>query len=183
VDLGAAGNDNTFGWGRVAVRNALNYSYTNFWFVPTAVNVSNASIISGGLNEVRFSDNLRLHIRGNSVGAVANPPMIEFTTTVTNSQIGTLNITLEGYSLLSSVIQRIEAWDYVANGWAIIDTRLVSTTENSITITPASPQRFRQAGTGQMRVRVVYNGVFPGTGITLTPFDMFVDRLNWRAMP
>jgi hypothetical protein len=134
-----------------------------FTVVPDSFLVTRGTYVSGGIPELRNSDNADLSIRRassdiqarteftvNSFSPLANPSAFE--------------VTLEGSVFARSPInQSIELYDYVAANWVLVDTRPAAQFIDS-TVTVAATgnlSRFVQPVTRSIQARIRYQSVSP----------------------
>lgn len=89
TDIGAAGNDSVFGWGRVNLNRGLRYAYNNFTIAATAADLELGSAVSTNLSSVHNSDNVYFSGSGGSDIQF----LLRFPTTLL--QIGSIQVTLE----------------------------------------------------------------------------------------
>jgi subtilisin family serine protease len=181
-DLGVPGEDEYWGWGRVDAYAGLLDAYTNFPFGPTSFQVFNASVTSGGVPQLRFGDDDRLVLTApvNS-GADIVSPVIEMESFATNNLFQTLEFVYEGHVSMNGVQQKIELYDFSVGAWVEVDRRLATTSDQTITLTPSSPTRFRQILTGRVRARVTYEIV--AADLAFGTWQMRIDRATWRTAP
>ncbi len=179
TDLGAPGNDNVFGWGRVNVYQALRNTYNNYWFQPTGFSILVGQLISGGVPQLRTSDNTYLHVRNvfDSTG-VPLPTEVQIDSNSTNKMVNVMRFEFEVRSSISSCLLRTYLWDYVANMYALVDSRIAPTGDSTVTITPSNPARFRQGSTGNMRAKIVLG---PHSTGTANGWDLFLDIARWQT--
>ncbi|MCW5947400.1 MAG: hypothetical protein KIT74_10270 [Fimbriimonadales bacterium] len=76
----------------------------------------------------------------------------------------------------TSVTQRIQLFDYVANSWVTVDSRPASATLQSIEVTPSNPSRFIQPSTREMKARIAMFD--PGTLFSFG-WQMRIDEVKW----
>ena len=72
-------------------------------------------------------------------------------------------------------------FDYVANAWVTVDLRNASLNDSTVTVSPATPNRFRQSSTGNVKVRVSYEPILQGAGGR--SFQARVDRVVVLTAP
>lgn len=181
-DLGTAGNDSYWGWGRINARQALNRSYTTVPFLPNAFSIVAGLLTGGNLASLTASDNNRVVYRP-AISTSTNfaPIILEASTNSTNMSIGNLTLAVESSASKATVLQRLQMFDFNANSWVTVDLRNPTLTDTTVSVSPTSPARFRQAGTGLMRVRVSFESqpqVNAGGA-----FEARVDRISLITAP
>lgn len=179
-DLGAVGNDDVFGWGRIDAAAAVQRSYNTKAFAASGFTVVKGSLQSGGVPELVNSDDQKVKVAYAISASAGDPVVVEFQTNTTNMAPGRIDFILESSSNSNSISQRTEMFDYVSNAWVVVDTRLATTSDQTITITPANSTRYRQAGTGLMKTRVAFNQVAQNA---LRSFTVSFDRVAWMTAP
>jgi hypothetical protein len=105
------------------------------------------------------------HVEVKSTASIENPSSIKF---------GLRSSTTAAPA--TSVTQRIQLFDYVANSWVTVDTRPASASLQSIEITPANPTRFIQPSTREMKARIAMFD--PGTLFSFG-WQMRIDEVKW----
>lgn len=88
-DLGPAGNDTQWGWGRINLNKALRYAYNNFPFPVSATAVAKGIAAGDPIANMNASDNTYYRINKNEWVTVT----LRFKTTLL--QIGTMQLVLE----------------------------------------------------------------------------------------
>lgn len=179
ADLGAAGNDTTFGWGRVNVYQALRNLYNNYWFWVKGYTKLVGEAVSGGLAQAQKSDDSYLVVNTQPDSAGRPLPIeLEFSAVSTNKVVSQISFDCELRASITSLLLRTYMFDYVANAYVLVDTRIAPTVDTHVTVTPASPARFRQVGTGNMKTKVILGPHSTGG----QPFwRIFVDEVRWQT--
>ena len=153
------------------------------------INVSIGSADSGGLPELGESDDQYV---------VLDPEFLtfryqlEFTVDAT-SHSETPSALEFGYesraiNFVGTVDQQIELFNYVSGQFETIDTRLTSSTDTVVSVTPGGdPARFVQSGTRAMQARISYQNslqfwVFNTQNLYL-PYSVRADHVFWTITP
>lgn len=148
---------------------------------PDSFAITRGTHLSGGLSDLFNSDDLRVVAREAPPFTVQDPGVQLTITGVAPSQsLSSLQISVEAASSglpTTSMRQRIEAFDYQANAWVIVDERQPSTGDQVVTVTLTNPNRFVQAATRKMSARVSYFD----TGVIAPGWEGRYDRTVWIA--
>lgn len=157
-----------------------------FWRLPlpkvvyaTSFNVVSGSLLVGGLNELKISDN---QVMGIGNDTFAPNTIVEFTTTSPDQNLTEVQFVYEGKGTRDSHVRIIELWDYVSGSWVNVQSGASSTTEVRLIATVTNnPSRFVQAGTKQMRARLRF---VPTQDLTAVDgWNVQIDRAFWRVTP
>ncbi len=156
---------------------------------PDGLTVILGSVQSGGLLETFDSDDQYL---------VLNPQFLSsryqlvFTVdatapTDTPTQLK-FNMESRTFNLVGFVQRKIELFNYVSGSFELVDTRNTTSADSLTDVMPSGdPQRFVQAGTGAMQVRISYQNGLPfwvtRTANLYLPFRTYVDLLTWTIVP
>jgi hypothetical protein len=116
---------------------------------PSGFTILSGTLQSGSLASLSASNNQYLEIFN-----MAQPISVEFTSTSPVASPSSLTFSYEGHSTAQNNLQALELWDFVAGAWVLVDSRPGTTVDSTVTVTPANPARFVQAGTGTMRAKV-----------------------------
>jgi len=176
---GGVGNDAYWGWGRIDASAAIRRSYNTKPFSATTFTKLNGALISGGLTEVKKSDNQYLKlgfarpVNGSIIGA-------EFTTTTTNLKPGRIDFIFEVASNVDGVAQETYLFNYTTNQWDNVSTQRLGVNDTTITTTPVNSTLYRQVGTGLMKARVFYVG---REDTTMRSIQISIDRVAWMTAP
>lgn len=149
--------------------------------LPDSFAITRGTYLSGGLSDLFDSDDLRIAAREAPPFTVQDPGVQLTITGVAPSQnVASLQFSVEAACTglpSTSLKQRIEAFDYVANAWVIVDERQPSTSDQVVTVTLTNPNRFVQSGTRKMSARVSYFD----TGVFAPAWEGRFDRTVWIA--
>jgi hypothetical protein len=161
-DKGVAGWDQFYGWGRINAQNALALA-SDPLIEFTSLTMNSGLIVSGSVADLFDSDDQRVDLANN--GSRANEGIImTLTGTAPAMAFNRLQILLETSVTRVGVLQKVFAFDWIANGWVEVDSRPMTTadTYTKVNITN-NPSRFVQAGTNIVSVRVSMNQGFTGS--------------------
>lgn len=176
-DLGPAGNDEQWGWGRVNVNKGIRYSYDNFPFVAETMTPAPSTTLTGTLSQATKSDDSTIVLQNlvSRVGLI----QVEFSATTSLLSVGSLTFTCESSTSNNAYLQFIDLFDFTTNTWVNVSIQEGSLTDQTVTATPALPARFVQPGTGLMRARIrldrAVRSALPGKG--------FIDYVSWKTTP
>lgn len=144
-DLGPAGNDTQWGWGRVNLNKALRYSYNNYPFPTNVVNVLRGTAAGDAMAQMNASDDQYYRVNSDQSITVR----LRFKSTLL--QIGTMQLVLEDQANAQG-----GAVCTVSTGGTgqKLDTRPVGPTDTLRTINV--PLSAIEAGTGDIVLDVTY---------------------------
>lgn len=151
--------------------------------LPTQVDATRGVLRSGGLAEVLASDDAKFIVdqRPQFSPALANAEAT-VTGTCAAQTVGSLVLNVEVASNGlpgSSVLQRVQAFNYSTGLWDLIDERNPSMADQVLTLAVANPNQYIEAGTRQMRARVGWYD----RGTLAPAWFGATDRLTWTIAP
>ena len=161
-DKGTVGFDQQYGWGRANAQFAVQKAaeplvrFTN-------LTINSGLLTSGTVDDLFDSDNVRIQLENNGsradegiiVTATGTAPLLSF---------NRLQILVESAVSRGGVLQRVYAFDFVAQDWVEVDVRSITTTDtySKIDIT-SNPARFVSPATNTVSVRLALNQGFTGS--------------------
>ena len=143
----------------------------------SAVGVS-GTVVSGGISSLRYSENVRFlaslgPISGKTQAAITD---LKGLTTILNPSV--LRFKLEANSN-AGMLQKIELFNYVTQGFETVDQRTATTTDSIVTVNATGDRsRFVDQGSGEVRARISY------AGAALTKGDPLgrIDHAQWIVL-
>lgn len=172
------GSQNTYGWGRIDANAGVRFVYNNYPFFVQDVDATGGFV--NNLNPAALNA-----LDGTTIAGVKGPSRnshetgtlsFTFDSTTTIRQMGGLSLTYAAGSSRPDVDQTFELYDWQADQFVVVDQRTTPTSVTTMTISPSSPDRFRNAN-GLIRARVSYHKAL---------FDIFridVDQLTSLTTP
>ncbi|MBA3726549.1 MAG: hypothetical protein H0W86_08870, partial [Armatimonadetes bacterium] len=148
---------------------------------PTSYSMFRGSVISGNLASLQNSDNNRLVMRPGPVFSSGELPIqIILNATAPTSSPSWFNFALESNASIANAEQKISLYNYVPASYEVLDTRLATTSDGTVTVNVTSDAaRFIQPVTMAIRARVSYRAL----GSTFVyPWLSRIDRA-WWAFP
>lgn len=175
------GNSVSFGWGRVNLNSALLAVYNTTTFSPNVMTLIRGQVTSGDVSLLGAMDNQSVGFQGDPVFGHAQYGLaVRFDTTSTISHIGTLTLTYAQAAASPMLTETLELFDWSANAWVRVDQRVVPMTDTSFTISPASPDRFRNPVTGVISARATYDSLLASRA---GAFSVSVDQVAFLTKP
>ncbi len=150
--------------------------------LPDSFTIIRGVLTSGGLSDLFASDDLRLDIRAGLVLFLGEPPLQVLVTGTSPVQVPSeLRFKLEAHSNTPGLTQTIQLFNYVTSLYEDVDLSVPGLSDAIVEIViTANPERFVQAGTREMRAKVVYQRV----GFTLLfPWSARLDQAAWTIVP
>jgi hypothetical protein len=138
--------------------------------------VTRGTYVSGGVEDLQFSDNQDLSVR-RSTSDIQSRVFIEIKSTSLVANPATFDFTLEASVFArSNVVQSLDLFDYVADAWEEVDVRNASRFNDSTVV--ASPSgdlsRFVQPGTNCIEARLRFQ-----SNVARQQFTANIDQANW----
>jgi subtilisin family serine protease len=173
------GSSATFGNGRVNVNRAVRNVYNTFSFSPVTATVTVGSQTGGTVANLVTMDNQFLTCtQPPNFRAAVVALQVEFETFTTIANMGTMTFTYAGKCNSTNYSQTIDLFNWATNTWDQLDTRAGSTTNTALVFNPASPNNYRQAGTGLIRSRVSWGGF-----TSRSPISASIDQVSFKTAP
>ncbi|HVT11997.1 MAG TPA: hypothetical protein VHE55_06995 [Fimbriimonadaceae bacterium] len=179
-------NDGTIAGWTLPSSNSPSHAFllvpTNSQLVPpTAFSFSRGSLLSGNLGSLVYSDDMRLIAKAGVAPTLTDYPIkMIFTATSPADSPSSLAIGIESKAQLSNITQHIEAFDYSANAFVVIDNRTASTSDSTAYLTLQNPTRFVNPVTHEMKMRVSY---IAQSAPPLLGWLASMDRVLWEVTP
>jgi subtilisin family serine protease len=178
-DKGTAGFDEHFGWGRLNAFFALQkVSQPLVGF--TSMNVTRGTLQSGTVGNLFDTDDVRVNMGAKAPAAIATASaQLQAEGAAPNMTFNRLQLLVEGSASASGVMQKVEAFDFVANAWVQLDLRDATTADSFAVVNVTSnPSRFLQSGTRILRARVSYLDAGTGVASWTAKVDQFRGALR-----
>lgn len=179
-DLGAAGNDGTYGFGRIDIGAAVTKVFSTA-VNPTSLTIEHGNLVSGGVGNLPLSDDSYLTVQAGITANSGDAPISLILSGTSPTATSTrLNIQLENHASFATLIQSVELFDFTANAYVAVDTRNATTSDTVVSVLTTNPNRFIQAGTQKMVARV---RVKPSGPVQSSNWTTNVDQLVWFVTP
>lgn len=150
--------------------------------LPQSFQMQRGRVISGGLNELFFSDDQYLRLQPFIVlNQLEAPIQMVVNGTSPSLSPSELRFRLEAKLNINNVNQKIELFNFATNAFVEFDSTTVGTTETvrEVSVTTNVGDYVRQSD-GQVRARVSYK---PLGLVLFYPWDAFIDQAIWRIRP
>ncbi|MGI8924743.1 MAG: hypothetical protein ACR2HJ_12065 [Fimbriimonadales bacterium] len=180
--LGIDGNGTIAGWARRPGWQPQPFVWTPVRgsrpIAPTSYSMFRGSVISGNLASSRNSDDNRLVMRPGAAFSSGEPPI----QIILNAKAPTSSPTWFSFSLVSNASianaeQKISLYNYVTGLYEVLDTRLATTSDGTVTVNVTSnPSRFIQPVTLAIKARVSFRAI---GSIFVYPWFGRIDRAWW----
>jgi hypothetical protein len=145
----------------------------------TGMQLVRGLLVSGTLDSMRTSDDGYLVARcGPVISSSESPLQLVITGTVPLQAPTVLSVRVEARVSIPNLSQKIELWDYVAGQWVQLDLRAGTTSDQTVQLDAPSPARFVEAGTRQVKARLVYRATGP---LLSYPWRASVDEVAFIA--
>lgn len=146
-------------------------------FAPAVLTMERGQLFAGGLADLAVSDDVRAEFRP-GVTFTTNEAPIRARVDATSPLLAptSMRIVVESQSTAGSILQAVEAFDYVANAWVEVDARNSTVNvDGTIELDLTKPARFVD-GSGAVSARLLYRAVGP---VFVYPWTVRVDRFAW----
>ena len=146
---------------------------------PGSVEVRLGVLQSGGVRELRFSDDKRLSVTGGPHEPPSRTPIIlEAAGRCHSESVSQLTFSLEALSATPGATQIVSLYDFTVNDWAQVDVRDAPTSESRTSVTvPSDVSRFIGPG-GELRARIGFRTTGPPS-----PWTVEIDEVQWSIVP
>ena len=145
---------------------------------PNTLFLLRGLVTAGGISDLFFSDDLRLEVRAGLTLFLGESPLQAVMTGTSPVESPTeLRFTLESSVNTPGLTQTIELFNYDTSSYEEVDLSIPGAMDATVAVSiTVSPERFVQAGTREMRARVLFKRV----GLTLLwPWSAKLDQAVW----
>ncbi|MCH8978983.1 MAG: hypothetical protein IH945_07040 [Armatimonadetes bacterium] len=150
--------------------------------LPDSFSIVRGFLNGGGLSDLFASDDLRLDIRAGLTLFLGEPPLQVVVVGTSPVQVPSeLRFKLEASVNTPGLTQSIQLFNYVTSLYEEVDLSVPGSSDTSVEIVvTTNPGRYVQAGTREIRAKVVYQKV----GFTLLwPWSARLDQAVWKVVP
>ena len=150
--------------------------------LPDSVSIVRGVLAGGGLSDLFFSDDMRLDVRAGLTLFLGESPLQVVVTGTSPVEVPSeLRFKLEASTNTPGLTQTIELFNYDTSSYEQVDLSVPGPTDAIVEVAiTTNPGRFVQAGTREMRAKVLYQQV----GLTLLwPWSGRLDQAVWRIVP
>lgn len=123
-------------------------------YAPTSMTVSAGTLSSGSFTNLETNNASYANIASTTSGTRTTDWYATTTISQTPSSVTKLTVTYDGKQSRSNVTQKVYLFNYSTGAWNQIDSRTVSTTDITVTYSPATPTNYISV-TGLIRLRVL----------------------------
>jgi hypothetical protein len=145
---------------------------------PDDYTIIRGTLDSGGLSDLFFSDDSRLVIRAGIVMSPAEPPvLIQVIGTAPTASPSELKFTLEAHANTVGIMQKIELFNYITQGYEEVDYRLATTSDQVVEVVISDdPYCFIDSDTLEMNAQLSW---MPSGPVLFWPWSIGVDQSIW----
>lgn len=171
------------------VSNVTNHWEALLWIspvvgvvLPDSFSMFRGFLTSGGLSDLFESDDQKLLVRaGLTLFAGESPLQVIVTGTSPVAVPSELRFTLEASVSTPGLMQTLFMFNYVTGLYEEVDFWAGTPSDLIVeVVVSTNPERFVQAGTGEMKAKISYTQV----GLTLQwPWSARLDQTIWRVIP
>lgn len=149
---------------------------------PSNYSLFRGILVSGNLSSLFNSDDNRLAVKaGLTLDSSESPVTIVVSGTSPSATASVLQFKVESQAQSVGVQQKLELYDYIANGYVLVDTRnATSNVDSLVTVSPVNPSRFVQSGTRAIQGRILFK---PNGPMVSFPMEGRVDWVQWTITP
>ncbi len=143
---------------------------------PASYTAVRGQVVSGGLQELLFSDDQRVIMQPFVVLNQGEPPVqLELQRTLSGSPTA-LGFRLEGHVSVGNLTQEILVYNFTTNRWDLIDSRPASVTETVVDVQVSNPASYVEPGTGRVRALLTWK---PAGPVLVYPWQVRIDQAVW----
>jgi choice-of-anchor B domain-containing protein len=149
---------------------------------PTSFSLLRGLVVSGGLQDLRESDDSWLVLRPGIVLSGEEAPIQLVLEGVSPIQTPMeLAFRLEAHASVGNIQQTIELYDFSTQQFQQVDQRMATLSDSVVTVSITNqPERFVEQGTGRVRARIRYKSIGP---VLTYPWFVSVDQSIWMVTP
>lgn len=149
----------------------------------SGVTVTSGTLVSGGLSQLQDADGQYLVAKPSLLNhgfIVAGPVQVVVTGTAPTGTASALKFNGISHASRLGVGQTIELYDYQAGAYVAVDTRALSTSDQTVEINASNPARFVNRTTHEVRARLTYN---PMATVNSLNWSISIDQTVWTITP
>ena len=149
---------------------------------PTAFLLVRGSVVSGGLSDLIFQDDLRLVLRpGVVISSVEAPIHLETRTNTSMNNPSTIHFRIEASANVANIGYTIEFFNYVSNSYEQVLAGASNQQDESVDANVTSnATRFISPANGEMKARTKWKSTGP---VLSYPWNARVDFIGWYLSP
>ena len=154
----------------------------NLTILPDSFSIVRGALNSGNVCDLFFSDDLRLDVRAGLTLFLGESPLQVVATGTSSVQVPSeLRFKLEAHVNTPGLTQSLQLFNYDTSSYEQVDFSVPGFADTSVEVViTTNPERFVQAGTREMRAKMVYRQV----GLTLLwPWSTRLDQATWTIAP
>lgn len=151
--------------------------------LPDGFTVVRGQLVSGGLSDLFYSDDLRLYVRNGATLNTSEPPVwLVITGTSLTVTPSALKFTLEAkVDIPGSITQKIELFNYVTQAYELVDTRNATTSDSvAQVVLTGDLSRFVDASTKAMKAQLTWK---PSGPLVSSVWVIGIDQSIWTETP
>jgi hypothetical protein len=149
------------------------------WTAPASATVLRGTLLSGGVDQAKVSDDTYMTVRSGLVAdAQESPVAVQFDAQAPTFTPASIVFTLEARATVAGLVQRIDLYDWEAGSWVEVDARPATLLDQVVNIPLTDPARFVESLTRSMtaQVRLKANG-----SISSKAWAGQTDRVAWTV--
>lgn len=176
-DIGAAGNDSTFGWGRINVNLAIRKSYNEHPFRITSITPISGQIVATDPALIANSDDQAMDI---GTPTITRAFSARYNTNTTLLQTATIRLTVETRTQRGLVTQQIQLFNHLTASWDNLDIQQLGNTDLvTVLNVPNTGGAYVENGTGLVQVRTLFTPLPSSNRVT----GISVDQITVGTLP
>ncbi len=178
TNLSAAGNQVWIDDFSATVNTPMTMTTTT----PDSFTIIRGVLAGGSLSDLFASDDLRLDVRAGLTLFLGEPPLqVRVIGTSPVDVPSELRFKLEAHVNTPGLTQSIRLFNYVTSLYEEVDLSVPGASDAIVEVViTTNPERFVQAGTGQMTARIVYQRI---GFVLLYPWSARLDQSVWTIVP
>jgi len=146
---------------------------------PSDYTIVRGNYVSGGLSDLSYSDDSYLVVEiGFTLTNLEPPVWLRLTATSPSTNPTELTFTFESHVNKQGAIQQtIELYNYTSESYEVVDTRMASTSDQTVEVTISSnPSRFINTSNSEMKAQLKFIQTGPIVGY---PWQVYFDQTIW----
>lgn len=164
-----------------AINNAILFAIGSSRIPPDGFTLDRGLVLSSALAQLLASDDSYLILRpGIVLSSSEEPVQLVVIGTARGATASSLKFDLESSVNQANLSQRIYLFDYVANGYVLLDTRPATLADSVVEVTATNPQNFLEPSTNRVKAKITYKASGP---LLTYPWQAKIDQVYWKILP
>jgi hypothetical protein len=158
---------------------SISFVTNTTWTAPVSASILQGTLIAGGVDETKVSDDGYLAVRNDPIVTTRKSPVtVSFAADAPLFTPASIVFTLEAKATEAGLVQQIDLFDWVGDSWVEVDARPTTQEDQVVNVVLTDPVRFVQPGTRTMAARARFD---PSGPFGSKSWASLIDRVAWTV--